>query len=608
MKLYFRILAYASAYWLRLPAYLIATVLGIVFGTLNFTMLIPLFDVLFQTQPVSTIPEQPAFSLTVEYLTGLFNYYFSLVMLKYGKLAALQYICALTAASVFLANLFRYLAFRITNLVRAEILTNLRSDLFDKITAMHLGYFSNERKGDLMARLSTDVQEIENSVLHSIKVLIKEPATVIFYFIMLFYLSAKLTFFTLIFLPVSGLIISRISKSLRREGTESQLILGNILGIIDEALGGMKVVMAFNARPYVQGKFEEKNQSYRRLFNSIQNRKDLASPTSEFMGVLVVTGLLLFGGSMVLSGESELKASAFITYIVFFSQILTPAKSITSTLSDMQRGLAAAQRVFELADMRPSVSSPPNAVKVKNFEKNIELENVTFAYGERTVLYNVSLRVEKGKTVALVGMSGGGKSTIADLIPRFYDVQNGRVLFDDQDVRQLDLESLRHLVGIVSQEAVLFNDTIFNNIAFGRPDATEAEVIQAAKIAHAHDFILQTENGYQTNIGDRGTKLSGGQRQRLNIARAVLKNPPIMILDEATSALDSESERLVQDALLNLMKNRTSVVIAHRLSTIQHADEIVVMQEGRIAERGTHEQLMAAESGLYRRLIQLQAL
>jgi subfamily B ATP-binding cassette protein MsbA len=422
----------------------------------------------------------------------------------------------------------------------------------------------------------------------------------------LLYISFKLTIFVILVLPVAIFLIARLAKSLRKHGIDSQQLLGKILSTVEETLSGLKIIKAFNASQFIRQKFQQQNQSFTKTIIYILNKGDLASPISETVGVVTVCIILLYGGSLVLSDSPDLTASQFFAYIAIFLQILNPAKAFSSAVSALQRGLAAADRIWAVLDIRPKIKNIENPIPIKEFKESIVFKNVFFSYNsERTILKDINLEIKKGKMVALVGNSGGGKSTLADLIPRFYDVSQGEILLDGTNIQQYDLEELRKLMGIVTQESILFNDTIFNNIAFGVPNATEEAVIQAAKIANAHDFIIETENGYQTNIGDRGMKLSGGQRQRLSIARAVLKNPPILILDEATSALDSQSERLVQDALNHLMENRTSIVIAHRLSTIQQADEIIVLQEGEIIERGTHEDLLANE-GFYKRLSALQ--
>jgi subfamily B ATP-binding cassette protein MsbA len=608
MKVYLRLLQFARPYSDFLPLYLVYMVLGIFFGIANFTLVIPLLNVLFGTTDAHMVAAPttlPNFSLTINYVEEVFNFYFSQVMLEQGKRGALAYVCGIIIASVFFSNLFRYLGGRLLAKVRARVVQNLRSALYNRILDLELGYFSNERKGDLMSRLTNDVQEVEISVVNTITAVFKEPLTIIGFFVLLFTMSTKLTIFTLVLLPISGGIIASVSKRLRRQAALSQSTLGNMLSVIDETLGSIRVIKGFNARAYILEKFRAQNDQYAQATQSIDNTRDLASPFSEFAGVSVVAGLLYYGGSLVLSGQAGLSASAFITYIILFSQILTPAKALSGAFSNIQRGLIAGERVLRVIDTEPAIRDRPNAEVLPDFAEQIELRDVSFTYGDKPVLYDLNLTIKKGQTVALVGPSGGGKSTLADLLPRFYDPSAGQLLIDGHDVRDCTLHSVRAQMGIVTQESILFNDTIYNNIRFNT-EATEEEVIAAAQTANAHDFIMQSPDGYQTMIGDRGSRLSGGQRQRLSIARAILRNPPILILDEATSALDTESEKLVQEALTRLMAARTSLVIAHRLSTVRHADEIIVLQHGRIVERGTHDELLRHEGGLYQRLSQLQ--
>jgi subfamily B ATP-binding cassette protein MsbA len=470
---------------------------------------------------------------------------------------------------------------------------------------LHIGYFNDRRKGDLISRFTNDVAEVENAVVSSLKFVLKEPITIIVYFGVLFFISFKLTLFTLVLLPITGGVLAEIIKRLKKRAIQSQESLGRIVNILDETFGGMRIVKAFNARSFILKKIDDETSYHRKVNLSIARKNELASPVSETLGVIIVACILYYGGTLVLGKSSELSAGAFITFLGLFAQILQPAKNFSNGITSVQKGTVSAQRIFEVIDTVSAIRNKPNAIILKAFNDSIEFKNVSFAYDKDHVLRNINLKIEKGKTIALVGPSGGGKSTLADLVPRFYDPASGEVRLDGVSVTDYDIESLRKQMGIVTQESILFNDSIFNNIAFGIENVKEDDVIRAAKIANAHDFIMQTENGYQTTIGERGSKLSGGQRQRISIARAVLKNPPILILDEATSALDSESERLVQDALFNLMKNRTSIVIAHRLSTIQHADEIVVIQNGEILERGKHQDLIG-RNGLYRKLSEIQ--
>jgi subfamily B ATP-binding cassette protein MsbA len=489
--------------------------------------------------------------------------------------------------------------------IRVDLVRNIRLDIFSNVSKLHIGFFNSERKGDLISRFTNDVQEVESAVMNSLKAVLKEPITIIVYFAILFTISAKLTFFTLIVLPLMGGVLAEIIKRLKKQAKQSQESLGRIVNILDETFGGMRVVKAFNARGFIMRKMEEESDYYRKVNKSMSYKNESASPVSEVLGVMIVAAIIFFGGNMVLSENSSLKPETFLGFLGIFSMIIQPAKAFSNGITALQKGTASANRIFQTIDTEPAIKNAPNAIVLEHFQKEIEFANVSFAYNSDNVLKNIDLIIPKGKMVALVGPSGGGKSTLADLVPRFYDPTSGEVKIDGHPLTKYDLKSLRQQLGIVTQESILFNDTIFNNISFGKPDATEEEVIEAAKVANAHDFILQAENGYQTSIGERGSKLSGGQRQRLSIARAVLKNPPILILDEATSALDTESEKLVQEALFNLMKNRTSIVIAHRLSTIQHADEIIVIQDGRVAERGTHEQLTRLD-GVYRKLNDFQ--
>ncbi|WP_439880429.1 ABC transporter ATP-binding protein [Pontibacter sp. MBLB2868] len=609
MKTYLRILQFAKPYSRFVPLYTLYTVLGIIFGLFNFTLIIPLLNVLFgqvgTEEAAMMATTKPEFSFTIDFIKNFFNYHFGQVILEEGRLGALLFVCIIIVISIFLANLFRYLAFRIIGALRAHVVEKMREKVYKRVTELELGYFSNERKGDLMTRLTVDIQEVESSVVSTLTVVVREPIAIIAFFAILFTMSVKLTLFTLILLPISGGIISGISKQLKRKASQGQDSLSFILTIIDETLSGIRVIKAFNAEPFILQKFHDQNNRYARIQRSIANKRDLASPLSEFMGVTVVAGLLFYGGTLVLTQQSDLKPAEFITYIILFSQVLVPAKAMSAAFSNIQRGLVSGERVLKVIDTKPQIVNKLDAKVLPHFERRIEFIDVGFGYGDKPVLQDINFTIEKGKTIALVGPSGGGKSTLADLIPRFYDPTKGAILIDGHDIRDYTMESVRDEIGVVTQESILFNDTIYNNIAFNKTDATEEEVVAAAKIANAHEFIIDSENGYQTMIGDRGSKLSGGQRQRLSIARAILKNPPILILDEATSALDTESEKLVQEALTNLMRNRTSIVIAHRLSTIQYADEILVLQQGRIIERGTHEELLQ-NSGLYAKLTQMQ--
>jgi subfamily B ATP-binding cassette protein MsbA len=609
MHTYFRILSYARPFGRFVPVYVLYALLSIIFGLLNFTLLKPLFDVIFeQVDPasLSKYASKPEFSFSIEYFSHLFNYNFLQIADEYGKMGTLFYVCIIIVISVFLANLFTYLSGVVLAKVRAVVIKRMRVDIFSQVSKLHIGYFSSERKGDLMSKMTNDVQEVENTIVQSLRVVFREPATIILYFAVLFLMSVKLTLFTILIIPISGAIIGGITRRLKKSAVQSQESLGRIVNILDETLGGMRVIKAFNAERFMKAKFDQETDFYSDVNVNMARKNELASPISQFLGVTVVAGILVYGGGLVLSGNSDLGASDFITYIIIFTQVLNPAKEISRSVSNIQRGIASAERIFQVIDTPSNISSPVEPEPLKGFHKTIEFKNINFAYEETTVLKQINFTLNRGKTIALVGPSGGGKSTLADLVPRFYDPTDGQILLDGVDLRQFELIDLRGLMGIVTQESILFNDSVFNNIAFGVAGATESEVIEAAKIANAHEFIEKLENGYHTSIGERGSKLSGGQKQRISIARAVLKNPPILILDEATSALDSESELLVQEALTKLMKNRTTLVIAHRLSTIQHADEILVIERGEIVQRGSHQELSQSE-GLYQKLSSIQS-
>mgnify|MGYP002128566596 CR=1 FL=1 len=546
----------------------------------------------------------PDFSFTPSYFSFLFNHYFYGSLENYGRLGALKYACAAIMASVFLANIFRYFSQRVLKTVEADMIASLRQAVFQRAIRLDLSYFTEQKKGNLMSRLTTDVQEVENSIGRAFTATFKEIFSLIMFFVFLASMSVKLTLFSLLILPLSGGVIATITRRLRRAAGEVQQHLSGLISLLDETFGAMRVVKAFRAEGLMDERFQEGNSKYRHALLRMVFRQELTSPVSESLGVMVVTGILLYGGSLVIAGEGELSASTFIAFIATFSQVMRPAKAIADAFSGIQRGIASADRIIEILDTDSEIQVQEPVKAVSQFREKIVFDSVGFDYiSGRSVLENISFEIPKGQTIALVGPSGGGKSTLADLLPRFYDVKKGSIRVDGVDIKHIPLDDLRGLMGIVTQESVLFNDTIVNNIAFGT-EATIEQVIEAAKIANAHEFIEKSANGYQTVIGDRGSKLSGGQRQRLSIARAVLRNPPILILDEATSALDNESEKLVQAALGNLMKNRTVLVIAHRLSTIQHADRILVIQQGKIVESGTHHELIGIPGGVYAKLTQ----
>ena len=607
MKNYFRLLYYAKPLGGFIVPFVLTSLLASIFGVLNFTLLIPLLNVLFDQVDAQQVAKMT--NPTSDFsLISQFNFYFAKALSQFGKQGALQFVCGILAISIFLSNVFKYLSIRLLERFKSNMVANIRQEVFDNSINLHLGFFSNERKGNLISRIVTDVQEVENSIANTFSAATKEVFLFIAYIYTLFTISWNLTLFALLVIPISGIFISTLVKRMRRDAGEGQQRLSNLISLMDEAFGGMRVVKGFVAEKFITEKFKTENQGYRKAIFSLAARREMSSPFSEIMGVLVVVGILLYGGSLILSNQSSLTASEFITYIAIFSQVMRPAKDISNAFSSAQRGLASGERILQLVDNEPLIKDVSNPTELKDFKENIKVSDVNFTYeGDIEVLKNINFTLQKGKTIALVGSSGGGKSTIADLIPRFYDPNSGQITIDGTDIKDVSQHSLRKLMGIVTQEAVLFNDTIFNNIAFGENVSLE-DVIAAAKIANAHDFIMQQAADYQTVIGDRGTKLSGGQRQRLSIARAILQNPPILILDEATSALDTESEKLVQEALTNLMKNRTTLVIAHRLSTIQSADQILVVHQGQIIERGTHDELLKIEDGFYKKLSTMQSL
>jgi ATP-binding cassette, subfamily B, bacterial MsbA len=605
MKKYSRVFRYLIPYKNKIILYFIYTLLSIVFSIVSIGMLMPFLQLIFaNTDPacvncsgISTVSSNPAISFINSTLLNSIK--------NNGKLFTLGIICALMISFILLKNLFLYLSYYILNPLKNKVVNNLREDIYSKILQLPIGYFTEKRKGDIMSRITNDVGEVETSVVGTLEGWIRDPLTIIITLVTLFFTSAQLTLFILLLIPLIGVAIGRISKSLKKHSLEVAKKYGESMSTVDETLGGLRVIKAFNAEGLLQSKFEKENNELVVAKNKIGYRRDLASPLSEVMGIAMFCAILGYGGYLVLNKQIALDGASFLGFLGLFYMIINPAKTLSTSFSNMQKGTAAIGRIEEVINAPVVVDANEGGEKIKQFTENITFKNVGFKYEEVDILKNINLTVAKGKTIALVGSSGAGKSTLADLVPRFHDVSSGELLIDGVGIKNYALTSVRNLMSIVTQEPILFNDTIASNIALGKPGATLAEIEAAAKIANAHSFIIQKEEGYNTNIGDRGSKLSGGERQRLTIARAVLKNPPILILDEATSSLDTESERLVQDAINNLMTNRTSIVIAHRLSTIRHADEIIVLQKGEIVERGTHDNLLL-QNGFYKKLVDMQ--
>ncbi len=603
---YFRkILQYARPYKRFAVLNIICNIFYALFSTLSFIALIPVIDILFdKSKRVAEKPEWEGITGIKDFTIDYFNYNVSQRVAE-DEVSALIFICAIIVSLFFLKNLFGYLAAFFITFLRNGVLRDVRDAVYKKILELPISYFSEKRKGDTISRITADVNEVQTSFLSILELIVREPLTIIFTIIAMLVISAKLTIFVFIFLPISGFIISVIGKKLKSQSSRAQEENGHFLSIVEETLSSLKIIKGFNAEGKFQEKFQDSTNKLNSILNSLVNRQNLASPASEFLGIFVIVIILWFGGNMVLI-EGTLNAAAFIAFLGLAYNILTPAKQISKATYSVKKGNAAAERIIEVLETPSNLTDAKNAIIVKDFEKEVEIENISFKYEDELVLKNFSLTVPKGTTVALVGQSGSGKSTIANLVTRFYDVNEGTIKIDGTDIRQITKHSLRSLMGLVTQDSILFNDTIKNNVSLGKVNATNEEVIDALKIANAWEFVKDLPKGMETNIGDSGNKLSGGQKQRLSIARAVLKNPPIMILDEATSALDTESEKLVQKALENMMKNRTSIVIAHRLSTIQNADIIVVMHKGEIVEQGKHEDLLT-HNGTYRKLVEMQS-
>ncbi len=603
---YFRkILQFAIPYKRFAILNIICNVLYAIFSTLSFIALIPVIQVLFdKTKRVSRKPVWDGIGSAKDYVTDYFNYEVT-QRVNEDEVAALVFICGIVVLLFFLKNFFGYLSSFFLTFLRNGVLRDLRDAMYKKILALPVAYFSEKRKGDTISRITADVNEVQTSFLSILELIVREPLTILFTIIAMLLMSAKLTLFVFLFLPVAGFIISIIGKKLKKQSNLAQEENGHFLSIVEETLSSLKIVKGFNAEDKFYNRFQESTNRLNHILNKLVNRQNMASPTSEFLGIFVIVIILWFGGNMVLVEES-LDAATFIAFLGLAYNILTPAKQISKATYSVKKGDAAAERILTVLETPSTIVDAPDAIAKKSFDSEISIENINFSYDTERVLKDFSIRVPKGHTVALVGQSGSGKSTIANLITRFYDVNEGAIKIDGTDIRKIKKVSLRNLMGLVTQDSILFNDTIRNNVSLGKDNATDEEIIDALKIANAWEFVKDLPAGLETNIGDSGNKLSGGQKQRLSIARAVLKNPPVMILDEATSALDTESEKLVQKALENMMKNRTSVVIAHRLSTIQNADTIVVMQRGEIVEQGKHQELITA-NGTYKKLVEMQS-
>ena len=606
MKSLRTIFKYIKNYPRLVISYFGFNILSAIFGVLSLGLLSPFLMLIFK-QGDAFKAAGTGFFNNINPVNHFKEWLYKVIAEPGGNIKALIVICLVVFTAIILKNVFAYLSMYFLNPIRNRILNDMRSSMYAKILQLPIGYFNEQRKGDIMSKLSNDLGDVEGSTVSVLESVFREPITILLFFIYMVILSPQLTLFLVIFLPVAGFILGRIGRSLKKENKSVLQQFGILFSTIEETLGGIRIIKAFNAEKKIQEKFEQQNETMYHLKNKANRRRDLASPVSEALGVTAVLCILWYGGRLVLSGDASftLNAGDFLAYIAIFTQLIQPLKSLSSASYNIQKGAASIERIENLINEHVGIKELPDAKELKEFSNSIELKNVSFSYEDNVVLKNINLKIEKGKTIALVGSSGAGKSTLADLIPRFIDASEGEVLIDGVNIKNYTLHSIRNQMGIVTQEAILFNDTIANNIALAKDDAAEEEIIHAAKIANAANFIETKEDGYETNIGDRGLKLSGGERQRMTIARAVLKNPPILILDEATSSLDTESERLVQDAINNLMTNRTSIVIAHRLSTIRHANEIIVLQKGEIVERGTHDSLIN-QNGFYKRLVDMQ--
>jgi subfamily B ATP-binding cassette protein MsbA len=610
MKSLLRILRLAIPYKRQAVLGVLFNILSVIFSLVSFTFFIPVLDILFNQTKKVLRPPLPLdwsnpWNISKENISDHFYYTVGDLIEKNGSLSALFYISVSIIMLFFVKNLFRYLGMFFIDALRVGVIKDLRNTIFNKILVLPLSFFTEQRKGDIIARSTNDVQEIEWSVASSLEMLFRDPLSIVLSFTFLYLMSPELTFFVIVLFPPSGFLIAKIGNSLRKTSVKQQSKMGDILSMLEETLGGLKIIKAFNAINLTDHNFKKENEEYSRLTLSMYRKRDLASPTSEFLGAVIMVAVLLYAGKLVLDPQGSLSGSVFIMYLVVFSQMIPPVKSLTSAIYNIQKGAASVERIEKILNAPEIIEEKENAIPITTLKNAIDLKNISFQYENKPVLKNINFTIRKGQSIALVGPSGGGKSTIANLLPRFYDCKEGDILIDDISIRDYSISGVRSLFGIVTQEPILFNDTIYNNILFGFENASKEDVIEAAKIAHAHDFILQTEKGYDTIIGDSGTKLSGGQRQRISIARAVLRKPSVFIFDEATSSLDTESERLVQKALEDLLASHTSIVIAHRLSTIKNVDTILVLEKGRIVEQGSHNELLK-QKGLYHKLYNMQ--
>jgi len=607
MKGLAQILRLLGSYKGYIAGNLIFNVFATIFSLFSLAAVAPFLTILFSAETIELPAEAPEFGLSSSALLSYLDFQIKSFILEYGPDKTLVYFCFLLIAIFLFKNISRYMTLFFMAPIRIGVIRDVREAIHRKITKLHLGYYSEERKGDIISRATSDVSQIENSIISSLEMVFRDPILIVTYLASMIFMSWKLTLFVIVLLPISGYLISLIGKSLKNASQRGQSKLGEVLSVFEETLGGLRIIQAFNAQDAKQSKFEETNNQFYRLMVKLFRKEYLGSPITEILSVLTLAVLIYYGGQLVLSEQNQgFTGEFFITFLLIFSQLITPAKSFSQAYFKIQKGLASLERVNKILDAEEKIKDPVNPVSFHSFEKSLSFKDVSFNYGDKPVLKNINLEIQKGQKIALVGPSGGGKSTLANLVPRFYDATEGAIFIDDVNIKNILLKDLRNLFGVVSQDSILFNDSIANNILMSKPDASEEELIKAAKIANAYDFIMNFDRGFETNVGDGGGKLSGGQKQRISIARAVLKNPTFLILDEATSALDTESERLVQEALENLMQNRTSLIIAHRLSTIQFVDKIVVLEEGKIVETGRHDELVQ-QNGVYKKLYDLQS-